>query len=53
MWWGVAIGIVLVAILSKIPREFVMSILAISVVSMALRALRSLVFYWTYAAMAS
>jgi uncharacterized membrane protein YraQ (UPF0718 family) len=27
MWWGVAIGIVLVAILSKIPREFVMSIL--------------------------
>ena len=27
MWWGVAIGIVLVAVLSKIPREFVMSIL--------------------------
>ncbi|EGG94955.1 hypothetical protein IMCC1989_2069 [gamma proteobacterium IMCC1989] len=27
MWWGVAIGIVLVALLSKIPREFVMSIL--------------------------
>ncbi len=27
IWWGVAIGIVLVAILSKIPREFVMSIL--------------------------
>ena len=27
MWWGVAIGIILVAILSKIPREFVMSIL--------------------------
>lgn len=27
MWWGVAIGIVLVAILSKIPREFVMSTL--------------------------
>lgn len=27
IWWGVAIGIVLVAILSKVPREFVMSIL--------------------------
>lgn len=27
MWWGMAIGIVFVAILSKIPREFVMSIL--------------------------
>lgn len=27
IWWGVAIGIVLFAILSKIPREFVMSIL--------------------------
>lgn len=27
MWWGMAIGIVFVALLSKIPREFVMSIL--------------------------
>lgn len=27
VWWGVAIGIVMVALLSKIPREFVMSIL--------------------------
>lgn len=27
MWWGVAIGIIMVAILSKIPKEFVVSIL--------------------------
>lgn len=27
MWWGVAIGILMVALLSKIPREFVISIL--------------------------
>jgi len=27
MWWGMAIGVVFVAILSKVPREFVMSIL--------------------------
>jgi uncharacterized membrane protein YraQ (UPF0718 family) len=27
MWWGIVIGIVMVAILAKIPREFVMSIL--------------------------
>ncbi len=27
MWWGVALGIVMLAILSKIPREFVMSVL--------------------------
>lgn len=27
MWWGMAIGILMVAILSRIPREFVMSVL--------------------------
>ena len=27
MWWGIAIGILMVAVLSKIPRELVMSIL--------------------------
>ena len=27
MWWGMALGILMVALLSKIPREFVMSIL--------------------------
>lgn len=27
IWWGVAIGIVMVAVLAKIPREFVVSIL--------------------------
>lgn len=27
MWWGVVIGILMLALLSKIPREFVMSIL--------------------------
>jgi uncharacterized membrane protein YraQ (UPF0718 family) len=27
MWWGAAIGIVFVGILSKVPREFIMSIL--------------------------
>lgn len=27
MWWGLAIGIVMIALLSKIPREFVISIL--------------------------
>lgn len=27
MWWGITLGILMVALLSKIPREFVMSIL--------------------------
>ncbi len=27
MWWGVAIGIIMVGVLSKIPREFIISIL--------------------------
>lgn len=27
MWWGLALGIVMLAVLSKVPREFVMSLL--------------------------
>ncbi len=30
MWWGVALGIVMLALLAKIPREFVMSVLGTS-----------------------
>lgn len=27
MWWGIALGIIMIALLSKVPREFVMAVL--------------------------